>query len=89
MVTLYPKSRNRIHDSAPSSHPRALRKTIAEPLGATQILHKPLEYEHGTHSKSSISRFGLCHISLGIRQAFCSILSEKAGQGKHRSEYHQ
>jgi hypothetical protein len=89
MMGLYPNPEIEIHDCTPSSHPRALRKTIAEPLGATQILHKPLEYEHGTHSKSSISRFGLYHISLGIRQAFCSILSEKAGQGKHRSEYHQ
>jgi Fic family protein len=35
-----------------------LRKTIAEPTGATQILHKSLEYEHGVHSKNPISGFG-------------------------------
>jgi hypothetical protein len=28
-------------------------------VGATQILHKLLEYEHGTHSKNPISRFGI------------------------------
>jgi hypothetical protein len=48
-----------IHDCVPSSHSRASCKTIIEPTGATQILHKPLKYEHSTYSKNSISRFGL------------------------------
>ena len=47
-----------IHDYAPSSHLRASRKTITEPTGATHILHKPLKFEHGTYSKSSILGFG-------------------------------
>ena len=48
-----------IHDSALSSHSRTSRKTIAEPTGATQILHKSLEYEHSAYSKNPISRFGI------------------------------
>jgi hypothetical protein len=28
-------------------------------MGAIQILHKPLEYEYGIHSKNSISGFGI------------------------------
>ena len=47
-----------MHDSAPSSHSWALRKTIIESTGATQVLHKPPKYEHGTYSKNPISRFG-------------------------------
>jgi len=47
-----------IHDSAPSSHPWASRKIIAEPSGATQILHKSHGYEHGTDSKNSILGLG-------------------------------
>jgi hypothetical protein len=32
-----PNPEREIHDCASSSHPRALRKIIVEPLGATQI----------------------------------------------------
>jgi hypothetical protein len=28
-------------------------------MGATQILHKPLKYEHSTYSENPISGFGL------------------------------
>jgi len=48
-----------IHDSAPSSHSWALRKTIIEPTGVIQVLHKPPKYEYSTYSKNPISRFGL------------------------------
>jgi hypothetical protein len=48
-----------MHDYALSSHLRASRKTIIEPTGATQILHKPLKYEHSTYSKNAISGFGI------------------------------
>jgi hypothetical protein len=58
-IAVHPNPEIEIHDYAPSSHPRTLRKTIAEPTGATQILHKPLEYEHGAHSKNPISGFGV------------------------------
>jgi hypothetical protein len=58
---LYPNLEIEIHDYAPSSHSMASRKTIIEPC-ATQILHKPLEYEHGTYSKNSISGFGLYNL---------------------------
>jgi hypothetical protein len=37
MVCFNPNPEIEIHDYTPSSHPRALRKTIAEPMGATQI----------------------------------------------------
>jgi len=47
-----------IHDSALSSHSWVLRKTIIEPSGATQVLHKPPKYEHSAYSKNPISRFG-------------------------------
>ncbi len=56
---MHPNPEIEIHDCTPSSHPRSLRKTIAEPTGATQILHKLLEYEHGIHSKNPISGFGI------------------------------
>jgi hypothetical protein len=48
-----------IHDAALSSHSWDLRKTIIEPMGAIQILHKTPKYEHSTYSKNSISGFGL------------------------------
>ena len=47
-----------IHDSALSSHSWTSCKTIIEPTGATQILHKPPKYKHSTNSKHSISGFG-------------------------------
>jgi len=47
-----------IHNSALSSHSWALRKTIIEPSGVTQVLHKPPKYEHSAYSKNPISRFG-------------------------------
>jgi hypothetical protein len=37
LTVFIPNLEIEIHDSAPSSHPRALRKIIAEPLGATKI----------------------------------------------------
>jgi hypothetical protein len=55
---LIPNPEIEIHDYALSSHSRALRKTIAEPMGATQILHKALKYEHSTYSENPISGFG-------------------------------
>ncbi len=48
-----------IHDSALYSHPLASYKTIAEPLGATQVFYKPHEYEYNADSKNPISGFGL------------------------------
>ena len=57
----YPNPEIEIHDYALSSHSRASRKTIAEPMGATQILHKPLKYEHSTYSENPISGFGYYH----------------------------
>jgi len=57
-LSYFPNPEIEIQDYTPSSHPRTSRKTIAEPMGATQILHKLLKYEHGAHSKNSISGFG-------------------------------
>ena len=41
-----------------SLHSRASSKIIAEPMGSTQILYKPLKRKHNKYYKNSISGFG-------------------------------